>query len=318
MLKNLFCDWVSAICKVESLPSLGRVITLDGDGVFVSDRQKTHEIHRTSSSTVFKIIQTGLNEVYVDGNIGRYKRSDNLFGYGVVEASGFLKDLLADMGMVMVGSPRFTRIDVTQNFLVGEGVISRYTHWCAGLRLGRHKPTVYEHGVAWGLGSTHWSAKIYDKYVDLCRHKKKTLADRIGKGIARRELTLRKVELEKLNLTTPENWTDGMEQIIMDKYFAVINKGGASVEELGSMDIPLRIENAIQAWRNGKDFAALSRESAAARRQAYRLRKDILHYAGVDIFQPSSITRLPVRVIEIKPEALTVPYWYEEYTRLAA
>jgi hypothetical protein len=316
--KNIFCDWVSAFVTVDNLPSLGRVVWIDTDGVITRDTPKTQELHKTSSSTVFKIVQTGENQIWIDGNIGRFNRYDNLFGYSVADACSFIRDLLSSKGMTMLDVPRLTRVDVTQNLFVGDASISRFTHWAAGQRLGRHKPTLYESGVAWGLGSKHWSAKIYDKHLDLVRTKKKPLAEMIGRGIARKEITLRQRQLEKYGLENPADWTDNTEQIIMNCIFRQIDKGGASVEEIVDSNIPLRIENIIQSWRNGKDFVAAFRDGAISKATLYRMRKEVLMVSGLDILQPADLLRLPVKVHEIKPQILQVPDWYSDYTRMAA
>lgn len=296
---------------------MGRQLWLDVDGVVVKDCTRA-TYYRTSSDTCFKVIQMNNHELYIDGNLGRFKRHDNLFGYTVAGCIDFLPELLASIGAEADGQPRLTRIDLTENLSVGEGCVSRFTHWAAGQRLGRLKPTVYETGVAWGLGSSHWSAKIYDKNFDLRRTKRSHLAGLIGTGVARREVTLRQKQLEKYDLTNPNEWTENTEEIIMKCIFSQLDKGGCSVEKLAAGLLPLRVENAMQAWRNGKDFVAAYREGQLSRRTLYRLRREVLDHTGIDLFQPSDVRRLAVEVIEIKPVRLEVPAWYEDYTRMAA
>lgn len=316
-IQPLFCDWVTLIVPVENLPTMGRQLWIDEHGVIIRDAPRAL-FHRTSADTNFKIMQINDKELWIDGNLGRFRRGDNLFGYSVKDCLELLPELLNSLQVRASGVVRLTRIDLTENLSVGSGSVSRFTHWAGGQRLKRHKPTCFETGVAWGLGSKHWSAKIYDKAADLKRTKKSGLAQLIGNGIARREITLRQKALEKFQLTNPADWLEGTEQIIMNCIFQQLDKGGCSIEQLGTGELSPRIESAIHAWRNGYDWPAAHRDGKVSRATLFRLRREVLDAAGIDLFIPSDIRRLPVRVHEIKPVRLEVPHWYEEYTQRSA
>lgn len=312
--KPYFCDWVTARLPVSGFIPMNKRIELSPDGEILSEFNTRMRIRDSGDTTVF-ISRQDDGWLGVDGNLGRWGRSDNVWGYGVFYClSNFLAQVLPGLGLVQTGAAVLGRVDLTYNVDVGAGSISAYTHFGAGIRLGRAKPTVFETGVAWGLGSKRWSAKIYDKRADLIRRGQKELAEKLSVGTARHEITLRGPVLKDLGLLSASDWIGGdMEQKICVKMWADMDVGGCTVED-ALVGLPPRIAAALLAYRQGYDYVAAARDGRFSRASLYRLRADIRKLAGVDIFVASSVSRLPVRVRQVVPVVQSVPDWY----RLAA
>lgn len=318
MFRPYFCDWVTARLPVQGHIPMNKRIELSPDGEILSEFNTRMKIRDSGDTTVF-ISRQDDGWLGVDGNLGRWGRSDNVWGYGVFYClSNFLAQVLPGLGLVQTGAAVLGRVDLTYNVNVGAGSIGAYTHYAAGIRLGRAKPTAYETGTAWGLGSKRWSAKIYDKIADLKRRGQHDLANQLivqcGVGFARHELTLRGPVLKELGLLSSSDWIGGdMEKKICEKMWADMDVGGACVED-ALVELPPRLAAALLAYRQGYDYVAAASDGRFSRASLYRLRADLRKLVGVDIFVAASVSRIPVKVRAIQPVLHQVPDWY----RLAA
>lgn len=309
-----FCDWITARLPVEGCIPLNRRLDSSPDGEVLAEYNLRMRLRDSGDTSVY-ISRQDDGWLGVDGNLGRWGRSNNVWGYGVFFAlARFLADVLPGLGLVQTGPAVLGRVDLTYNVSVGAGAVSAYTHFAAGVRLGRAKPTAYETGVAWGLGSRRWSAKIYDKRADLDRRGQKDLSKRLDPGFVRHEVTLRGPVLREMGLVRAADWMGGdMEKIVCEKIWADLDAGGATVDDALS-DMSPRLASALLAYRQGYDYVAAARDGKFSRASLYRLRRDIRDCAGVDIFVPGSVSRIPVKVRQIQPVVQDVPDWY----RLAA
>jgi hypothetical protein len=111
MRGGVFCDWLS-IYQVhwQGVPMVnaGHVFSVDHDGVIQWDvPQKV--VHRGSHDTSIRIRSDGFR-VSLEGNIGRFNRADNLFGYTVEECVQLANKLLAELEIdgVSMALPPFT------------------------------------------------------------------------------------------------------------------------------------------------------------------------------------------------------------------
>lgn len=329
----VFCDWLS-IYQVHwdgvPLVNAGHVFSVDQDGVIQWDvPQKL--VHRGSHDTSIRIRSDG-NRVSLEGNIGRFNRSDNVFGYTVAECVRLANRLLKEFGlppftdappmqMVRKGGEDggyqavgavITRVDLTCNWVTGSPAnCGQFIHYLQGFKSGRQEPTSYKTtGVAWGVGSKYWYAKVYNKASEYLRQNGKNSKVYDGvlfdwayqHGIARHEVELKSRYLKQNNLWRMTQWGEGME----DRIYALFNDvigGEAHVDSF--LEIPGRAGELAVAWRDGADL-----KTRLSNGTFYRYRKELLKY-GIDIAVPSNVKRLRARVEVITLSPAVVPDWYQ-------
>lgn len=332
---TVFCDWLSIYqVHFEGVPLVndGHVFSVDQDGEIKWDvAQKL--VHRGSHDTSIRIRSDGFR-VTLEGNIGRFNRADNLFGYSVSDCV-----LLANILLQQFGLPPFTdappmpmtrkggedggfqavgavvtRVDLTRNWCTGSrGNVEQFIRHLQSFKSGRQEPRAYKTtGVAWGEGSKYWYAKVYDKageYFRQCGKKSKAFDAELfdfmlNEGIARHEIELKSRYLKQKNLWRISQWGNGMEERIYSLFNDVIT-GATHVDSF--LEIPGRAGELAVAWRDGADLK--KRLSTAT---YYRYRKELLKY-NIDIAVPSNVTRLhsriAVEVITLSPAV--APAWYQ-------
>lgn len=280
------------------------------DAIQVSDK-------RRSDSTKIQVRHNPeAGVIRVSGNLGRWGQRDNVFGLSVGAAGlGFMDYLSKYHPVSFTAAPHLQRVDLTAN-IAFESASDYYDwlKWAGSLRVGRLKPKTYDTGVAWV--TEEWSMKVYDKGADLRRHGLTDLAAAMEQEfgyLARLETTLRTDELERLNASELTDWLEGgqqMQNVIFHEKFKGLIAGtsGVSVDEL-SRELPLRLANALDAWRNGRNFPAAVADARINVRTYQRLRKDLLVY-GVDIAQPCNVTAMRIRPRSIQPVFVSAPDWY--------
>lgn len=254
----------------------------------------------------------------IEGNLGRFGRRDNVWGSSVVAAAWNVLDFFAKTHKLRLNSPpEVRRVDLTANIAFRDARdASAYIAWTQGVKLGRATPTPYPTGTTWV--TENWSGKVYDKIADLIRHGMTELAERIRSEVGyllRLELTLRTDELARHGLDKLPNWQermDAMTVLFTDK-FAGLSRGGVIVDD-AIRDMPNRLSNAVEAWRNGRDFPAAMRDGTMSRRTYYRMRKELLVY-GIDISQRCNVTRMKIKPLEVPFRYVEAPDWYNEIQR---
>lgn len=334
MAGSVFCDWVS-IYQVHmggvSVVNDGQVFAVTQEGE-IKWQVPQKLVHRGSHDTSIRIRSDG-HRVTFEGNIGRFNRADNLFGYTVLECVQLANRMLADFGLPpfsdkapmplvskggvdggyqAVGAV-LTRVDLTKNWHTGSpGNCSQFIRHLQGFKSGRQEPKPYKTtGVSWGEGSKFWYAKVYDKAGEYFRQIGKgskkfdpVLFDyMLNAGIARHEIELKTRYLSQNNLWRFSQWGDGVEERIYALFNDVID-GSAHVDSY--LEIPGRAGELAVAWRDGADL-----KKRLAQNTYYRYRRELLKY-GIDIAVPSNVTRLrsPSRVEVITLSPAVVPEWY--------
>ncbi len=271
---------------------------------------------RRSDSTLVRVRWDPENQLLtLDGNMGRFGRRDNAWGESVWHAGwNFLDHLAKHHRLRLQADPAVKRVDLTANVLFENAREAyAYIQWAAGIKLGRAQPHEYPTGVAWV--TENWSAKVYDKLADLRRHKHHELAaiiEEVEGYMLRLELTLRTDELARNGLDTLSKWQeseDAMTVIFTDK-FRPLNRGGAVIDEAHE-HMPNRLTNALEAWRNGRNFLAALHDGQISRATYYRLRKELLQY-GYDISQPCNVTRMRIKPREVNYRFAPMPEWYSQ------
>lgn len=185
------------------------------------------------------------NVVEFHGNIARWDRRDNVFGYGWDETIRRVNSLLnlynlppfttgklsryADTGWQWSGA-RVSRIDITMNhaFFSAENA-QTIIQYLGGQHVGRQRGTVTPDGtsVLYGFdGGKYVSGKVYTKAAELLRNRRKKsgshVSDEVIKlcndlGVLREEFTLKSRFLTQKNLCFI---ADISQEVLMDIYLA--------------------------------------------------------------------------------------------------
>lgn len=334
MAGSVFCDWISIYqTHLGGVPLVndGHVFSVDQDGVVKWDvAQKL--VHRGSHDTSIRVRSDGFR-VSLDGNMGRFDRPDNLFGYTVVECVALANRLLATYGLppfedktpflaasslsesdvIEVASGAvLTRVDLTKNWATGSpGNCSQLMRYLQGFKSGRHEPRAYKNtGVSWGEGSQYWYAKMYDKAAEYMRQYGKgskkfdprLFAYMLESGIARHEISLKSRYLKQNNLWRFSQWGNAMEERVYALFGDVVEGSGAVDEYL---EIPGRAGELAVAWRDGADL-----KKRLAQNTFYRYRRELLAY-GIDIAVPCNVHRIRQRVEVVTLTPAVAPAWYD-------
>ncbi|GJL73525.1 MAG: hypothetical protein NMNS01_27240 [Nitrosomonas sp.] len=314
---------------VEKLPVIngGQVIRIDQDGEvdYVVDARVGLE---GSFDSRVEIRCDG-HQVEFSGNIARYGRSDNLFGFSFAQSIRRINELLkslglppftsgdlhryADTGWTWSGA-RVSRIDITCNYVTGSMTDSEaFLRMMAGQHVGRQKGSLSVNGatVEYGRGSKYVYGKLYCKTTEFKKHKSKKsgqhVADEViafceSLGVIREEFTLKSRFLIQNGLAYLGAIKDST---LIDIYF-----NRSQLERLETVkyenfnDLPPHLRATYVSWKYG--YPIELKKSAF-----YNHRKKLLEY-GIDISIPNNVEILPARVKRVELAALTAPDWYLE------
>lgn len=311
------------------------------DAQMIEWTTQKHFDYEGSYSTKIRIKCDGFRITF-DGNVSRFGRSDNVFGFGVVECVMRANRILALLGLppftnsrsihtkgdgLILSGAVITRVDLTTNYFTGkhENAV-RLIHYFGGQDSGRRASakTYADSGVTWNEGSKFWYAKMYLKANslgdDVTDDVKKWVTE---SGIVRHEISLKSRYLMQHGLRNINAWQslnatemyigENMENIIYGRFTDVITRGTAIRSPLE--DIPKNIGRIARDWRQGIDVYHDVSYGQSTRR---RWRKELLAY-GIDIKQTSNITTLPIRLEVINLQAVQAPdwYWSQEKLRVA-
>jgi hypothetical protein len=375
-LASVFCDFLSIYQEHDpaTTPELnaGRIVKLlnerpeqsksedacqvlsimDEDGLILSDGYLEFTMakaleHEGSFDTSIHI-KSEAGRVMVSGNVGRFGRPDNVFGYSVVDCVRLANGILRSLGLpeftwgngkasrtVMVGGVAtivstqsftvgrrmhvdaiITRIDLTQNYMTGSpSNLAKLIHYMGGLRLRSQSGKSYASGVTWGEGSSYWYAKLYDKLSDLVK----------GKGKSKRKSS-----------HVPEQLLAWVEAVGLARFEVSLKSRYLDETRMKSVGVWERdgMENVVygkftkiltQMSVNVESFDEIPgklRMAAMAWRNGhdvrdmvspatfYRYRNQLLTY-GIDIAEEVNVSRLPMRVSVIELQAVQAPDWYQ-------
>lgn len=344
-----FCDFLSIYQQHDALttPELnaGRVVKLkswvddadqvmtivDGDGVIVCDGglefTTASAIEHEGSYDTSILIKSEGGRVTLSGNVGRFGRPDNVFGYSVHDCVRIANVILKSLGLPPFtwGGARgsnvigvrmkvdavLTRIDLTRNYVAGSPEkLSRLLHYMGGIHLRNKGGKSYDTGVTWGEGSKYWYAKLYDKLADLLKGRGKLhvgidLVEWVkASGLARFEVSLKSRFLSQNGMQSVGFWEGDMSNVVYDERFAgVLSQMTVNVDQFE--EIPGRLGEIAIAWRNGVDM-----RERLPKTSFYRFRKQLKAY-GIDISERCNVSRLPLRVEVIQLSEARRPDWYE-------
>lgn len=330
------CDWLSIHqthfnVKLPIINS-GSIFCVDVSGQVEWTTTAKFE-HVGSYDTKIRIRCDG-NSIHFDGNVGRHNRPDNVFGYTVAQCIVLANKILATFDLPpftagrfnansgkLAGGASITRIDLTANYTAGNHAKAvRLVHYLGGQDAGK-RATVKQYGntgVVWNEGSKYQSSKLYIKAESLGENVSEAVKQWVKDvGLVRHEITLKSRYLEQHNLKDIATWTahtetdNTMDNIVYGRFTEVLNRGTAVRTQLE--DIEGRFGHIALAWMAGKDVWG---DESVTTRTRRTWRKQLLKF-GIDIKQPSNITRINTRVEVIELKAAEVPAFYWQESRAA-
>jgi hypothetical protein len=354
---DVFCDWLTCYqdhfdCELPIIND-GCVVRFEPETFRKAIDEETGEIrpmfdagkaeytvqrkmeHEGSYETKVSIRCDG-RRVELSGNVGRFGRTDNLFGSPVFETVGRANEILAALGLPPftshdkttghAGDNGFhksqnvviTRVDLTANFAAGTREAAfRVLHWMSGQGCARNSgknPRNYGNGITWNEGSKRHYEKLYFKADELGKHVSDQVKNYCNEnGILRYEVSLKSRELADRGLQNLCAWAwvskegNRMDNVIYGKFAEVLTRNQVTVTEI--QDIPGKLGLIARSYLNGENpYESIQAGSSTVR----RWRSQLMKY-GLDIAQPIDVTRLTqrVRVIELQP--LAAPSWYSKH-----
>lgn len=328
-ISPVFIDYVTIRQDYFSggLPVLndGRVLKVDADGEIEYSTDVRCIIEGSYDSRVQ--VRCDGNTVEFTGNISRYGRRDNLFGYDWQTTIARINALLCDLGLPPFTSgklykfadtgwswsgARVSRIDLTCNYSTGsKDCMHAVLCHMAGQHVGRQKGSLSPDSgtVEYGRGSKYVYGKLYAKYQELEKHRSKKSGSHVSddvinycktEGLLREEFTLKSRFLLQNNLAYLGAITqDNLNQIYADR---------TQLKRLDEMkfenfdDLPRGLKATYVSWKYGYP-------QNISKATFYRHRVKLLSY-GIDISIPNNVHYLPERVRVVELKALTAPDWY--------
>lgn len=329
-----FIDWLTAsqFHPGGSLPLVtgGVIVHYDPSGFPLHERNCASR-HGGSYGTGVRVSCDGYR-VGVSGNVGRLSRPDNVFNHHWSGTLARANRVLADNGLpafdagdgvhleraasaaVGDGEPiragcRLSRLDLTANYAAGSDSQARAViRWLTGRSVSRMRKGYSGDSSVW-FSNTRHMLKAYLKGPELVAHgmdaKNPLVAWCMDKGIVRVEVELKKRLLSELKLNEIENVSDEVLAELFREQTAIF-RGVDRSDEPDIIDaLPVRSRAYASAWLAGQDVRNL-----CSRRTLFRHAKALREF-GIDILEPRSVERFPVRVRVIDLEPVEVPDWYD-------
>lgn len=327
-----FIDWLS-LSQVHTsggLPEVdsGCLLALNADGVLDWKTSKAVK-HEGSYETSLNVRCDGYRVTF-SGNVSRFGRTDNFFGFDFFECIEKVNEVLAHYGLppftpgqrraeVKNGAivetwsgARVSRIDLTANFEAGSAENAHAVmQYLGSQHAPRQEGRVLGQGetVAFGVGSRRQYWKAYIKHLELKRHAcadQKLIDHCESVGVVRFEGTIRSNALTDLGCAYLGDFERGraMPQLIQlfEEKKQVLNRCQKTTDDLDLL--PKAIRGTARDYLAGMDLTL-----SLSRTTFYRHRQALLPH-GIDIavrnirpFQPR------VKVVELRPAM--VPAWYQ-------
>lgn len=338
-LPSFFIDWLSLEQDFDfDVPEFngGVVVGTDVNGELEWRTTRPSVIEGSYETSVQ--IRSDKNRVRFTGNVSRFCRPDNLFGFDLNTCINRVNAIMQRLGLppftmgqkfhrhvrTKAGAKlstawtgcRITRLDMTANFETGsEGNARAYLEWLASQQTtARIKVGTCGDGetVDWGRGSRRVYAKAYIKAHELAKHQGPTrLVEHCNRvGLVRFEVTAKATQLHSMGC----NYLGGLDMAQLELLFedrkAVLTRAEHTHDDL--QDLPNALRRTARDWLAGDDLTKRMSD-----RTLRRHRMQLLPY-GIDIAVRRNVLEFKprVRVIELRPA--TVPTWYELDERLAA
>lgn len=327
-----FVDWIT----ISQEHPDGGLPLVDSGSVTAVDEAGQLEWRTTKAVKHEGSFETSVNvkcdgfRVTVSGNLSRFGRKENLFGFGIWDVLDRVNALLAhyslppmtpgeklqrfnkgDLQTYWTGA-RISRLDMTSNFETGSmDNAHALMQYLGSQHAGRQSGRVLGQGetVDFGAGSKrqYWKAYIKNLELKLRGCEDERVLEYCEKfGIVRFEGTIRSRALTDMGAAWLGDYFTGwaMKQlsIVFNERTEVLTRAEKHTDDLD--DLPRHLRATARDYLAGMDVSR-----SLSRATFYRHRNDLLSY-GIDIAVRNVVPFRPrVRVIELK--RAEVPSWYQ-------
>lgn len=325
-----FCDWltIEQVHPGKKLPVIrdGVIVRINEHGERVRERGLRSELQGSYDTRVW--VGCDGAKVTIEGNVGRFGRPDNVFGYCVEQCIELASDIVQALGLPrferytlpfsmlgnardvdeMYSNPEIKRVDLTCNYLISADQKKRFLQTLSGWRFYRqqHDTQSYTHGVTFNEGSERWYAKFYDK-----TYESGIKPDETGLGFyGRFEVSLKYKWLKEHGLNYLHQWqgTETMSNVVDITAFAKFEQQlhRCQLADTESVDsfveaVPSRLRAYVRNFLDGHDM-----KQALPGSTYFRVRKRLLEF-GIDISTPMSVDRMPVPMTVVKIVSAEAP-----------
>jgi II/X family phage/plasmid replication protein len=328
-----FVDWLT----ISQEHPAGGLPLVDAGAVWATDeagevkwRTVRRVVHEGSYETSLTVRCDG-SRVELSGNVGRFARPDNVWGFGLVDCLARANEVLAHYGLppftpgqrmsrlardgrvsVVWSGARISRIDLTANYETGsEANAHALLQYLATQHKSKQRGRTCGQGstVDWGRGSRRQYWKAYIKFLEMLHHgcsNTQLIEYCRSVGLIRFEGTVRSNALTDIGAAYLGDYYSGwsMPQLIrlFDESAQILSRAEKVTDDLDSLPRHLRA--------TARDYlAGMEMRSALKKSQFYVHRKALLPF-GIDIAMPN-ITPFKPRVQVIELKAATRPDWYQ-------
>lgn len=329
-----FVDWLSVSQDYPEgglpLVNAGVVWATDEDGVLKWRTVKAVQ-HEGSFETSLTVKCDG-HRVTFSGNVSRFGRPDNLFGFDLAECFTRVNRVLAVYGLppftagerierakrgdvrYQYTGARISRLDLTANYQAGSAEAAHLVmQYLSTQHNGRKKGQAYGDGetVDWGRGSRRQYWKAYIKHLEMLRHSPDLADSQIVKfcresGLIRFEGTIRSNALTDLGAAFlgdyESGWAMGQLIALFNSECGVMTRAERSTDDLD--ELPKALRSTARDYLAGMDC-----RQTLSRATFYRHRSALLPF-GLDIAMRNVQPFKPrVRVVQLT--RAEVPSWYQ-------
>ena len=335
-------DWLSLVVPMQHAEAItgGHVLSVKPSGEI--DWQCTKRTTVEGSFSTGLQVRTATHtpdqrtHIEISGNPVKFFQGHNLWGTDdlpslAVETIRTVARILGlaftpcDEAAWLAGAYQITRVDVTQSFHLGSKA-----EVLAWLRSGEQTAHLAHRGrgqlvkgstLYFGKASRRWSLKLYSKGQEMFAkgHGQDSVLN-LPAAVAwadrtlRAELTLRSMELKRINLSQGSDWMqlDGVPsavtaQLLRDRFggMTMTTTAHLSADILDSFRPALRM--AYQSWEAGADLRAI-----LPHRTFYKFRKELLPH-GIDIatLVPRDVSNVVPLFRTLEAVPVGVPDWAE-------
>jgi hypothetical protein len=335
-----FVDWLTIKQSYDyELPHInaGVIFSVDANGEVEWQTQRASKIQGSYETSIQ--LRCDGHTVTFSGNVSRFGRTDNLFGYSFGNCLNRIAVILRRFGLpAFTAGQKFyrnvrhsdgtysqklaytgatiSRIDLTKNYETGSISNARaYLEFLATQQgNARLKVATTSDGetVHWGAGSRRIYSKVYIKSSEMRKHSMPNdLVEYCEKvGMVRFEITAKATQLQDMHCNYLGSFDMKQIENLFNERASLLTRAEHTVDDLEQL--PNAFRRTARDYLAGDDMAMRLKKSSFATH-----RKALLPY-GIDIAVRRNVIDFKprVRVIELKPAS--VPCWYQLDERLAA
>ena len=177
----IFIDWLSMSQRhFDLLPKInGSVIVKFDEYGLLTYEMLGFKSHLGSFESTINVRCDG-DIISISGNPSKYNKLDNLFGLqSLVDCVSLFNSILKeyDLPPLEIGRATISRIDITQNYIVGPNNERDHIRYLSGVNYRNESGYVYPDGNAcdWFRHSTRHYLKVYNKTAEFEKHLKKAI-----------------------------------------------------------------------------------------------------------------------------------------------